>query len=247
MQPWPGHEDPATAQVVYLTFPGQVIENRIFRRAVIVQAPNITFRNVRFQHPRDFWMLLVDESAGLNENANILVEDSHFDGMASPSQNAGIGGPGWTLRRVEIERTEDGAKLQKNTDVYDSWCHNLIASTPDPHYDCFQSLGGFDVDMVHNTIEIGVGEDRNAAIFLKTDGGPITDSFIYNNRLLGGGWTVSSVSGCGWGMCWGPPTGTVIQNNRFGDHAYGYITYEGSIVRCGNVRDDNGQPIDAAC
>jgi hypothetical protein len=238
LTPWPGHEDPSAAQPVYIREPNQVIENKIFRRTVIVQAPNITFRNVRFQHDRDYWMMIVETQAG-GGNANILIEDAHFDGMGARQINAAIGGVGWTLRRVDIEGVEDAGKLSANTDVYDSWCHNLwVKDNPDPHYDCFQTEGGYDVDIVHNTLDVGVGAGRNATIMVGDYFATPTDTLIENNRLLGGGWTIQNAG-----------IGTVVKNNRFGPNAYGYLTSKDGMwpVQCGNVRDDTGEPIDAPC
>ncbi len=257
---WPGHEPGANPSPVYIQTDGAVIENKIFRRVVIVFAKNVTFRNVRFKHNSDYYMLLSE--AGVD--ANIQVFDSEFDGMGAAQINAAVAGPGWTLTRVDIQGVQDGAKLQNNTNVYDSWIHNLwvtcdlggpVPGDCDPHYDALQNLGGMGNIVKHNTLDVGVGRGRNGAVFMRgyCAGGCISwigNVLIEDNRLLGGGWTVA---------CCGPEPNLryeniVIRNNKFGRHAYGPITTGGEtnpaiVQRSGNVWDETatagvpGQPI----
>ena len=255
---WPGHEPGANAQPVYIQTDGQVIENYIFRRVVIVYAKNVTFRNVRFKHDRDFYMLISESTP----DGNILVEDSEFDGMGAAQINAAVAGPGWTLKRVDIQGVQDGAKLQNNTNVYDSWIHNLwvtcdlgagVPGDCEPHYDGLQNLGGAGNVVKHNTIDAGVGRGRNAAVMMRgyCAGGcisTIANVLVEDNILRGGGWTV---------MCCGPEpnlrySNIVIRNNKFGPFAYGSITTGGEtrpeiVTTCGNVRESDGAPIDAPC
>lgn len=251
---WPGHEPGANPEPVYITQDGAVVENRIFRRIVTVMANNVRFRNVRFKHSRDFFMLRVEEA--FSADGNVLVEDSEFDGECARNHNAAVAGPGWTLRRVEIKGNEDGAKLQRNTHVYDSWIHSFCSiDNPDPHYDGLQSLGGFNNKIVHNTIDVGVGAGRNAAVFFRAyPPGPnavIRDVTIEDNRLLGGGWTFACCSDEGAG----PGGPFYLRNNKFGPYAYGPVTVGGNdavpgvIFRSGNVWDETatagtpGEPI----
>jgi hypothetical protein len=226
---------------------------------------NVTFRNVRFKHSSDFYMLL---SEAPNVENNIVVEDSEFDGLGAQNINAAVAGPGWTLRRVDIQGVQDGAKLQNNTHVYDSYIHNLYvtcdlgAGVPgdcEPHYDGLQNLGGANNKIVHNTIDAGVGRGRNGAVFFRgyCPGGCqsyIGNILIENNRLLGGGWTFA---------CCGPESNLIyenftLRNNRFGPYAYGPITTGGStgiVTQCGNVWDETatavgktpGERLDAPC
>jgi hypothetical protein len=218
-------------QVTYITKDGSLIENTIFNRAVIVMANNVTFRNVRWKFSTDFYMLRVEEQFG-----DVLVEDSEFDGLGSASINAAVAGPGWTLRRVEIQGVQDGAKLSRDTHVYDSWIHDLQTTLADPHYDALQNIGGRNNVIRHNTLDVGVGPGRNAAIMLREYYGKVDDILVEDNRLLGGGWTFACCSEEGFGL----PSNIRLINNRFGPFAYGPVAAGGNdqvLIRSGNFWD----------
>jgi hypothetical protein len=230
-----------SGQVTYIQQDGAVVENTIFDRVVIVQANNVIFRNNRFKHDRDYWMLIVDCDCN-----GIVVEDSEFDGLGSASINAAVGGPGWTLRRVDIRGVQDGAKLSRDTHVYDSWIHDLQTTLADPHYDALQNIGGLNNIIKHNTLDVGVGPGRNGTVFLREYYSKVDNILVEDNRLLGGGWTFACCSNEGFGL----PSNIRLINNRFGPNTYGYVAAGGNdqvLIRCGNVRDDTGEPIDAPC
>lgn len=240
---WPGHEPGGNAQPVSFTMPGQVVENYVFTRVTIVKANNVTFRNVRWRFSSDFWMLLVESEYG-----GVVVEDSELDGLCSASINGGVGGPGWTLRRVDIKGVQDGAKLSRDTHVYDSWIHDLCTTLADPHYDALQNIGGRNNVIRHNTLDTGVGPGRNAAIFLREYYGKVDDILVEDNRLLGGGWTFACCSEEGFGL----PSNIRLINNRFGPYTYGPVAAGGNdrvLIRSGNVWDETatggtpGEPI----
>lgn len=227
----------APNEVTLIRKDGIVVENLIFSRAVIVQANNVTFRNVRFRFSSDYYMLRVDGDYG-----GIVVEDSEFNGLGSASINAAVAGPGWTLRRVDIQGVQDGAKLSRDTNVYDSYIHNLWTTSPDPHYDALQNIGGLNNVIRHNTLDTGVGEGRNAAIMLREYYGKVDNILVEDNRLLGGGWTFACCSNEGFGL----PSNIRLINNRFGPNAYGPVTAGGNdrvLIRSGNVWDATGEPI----
>lgn len=228
---------PNPGQVTYIRKDGLVVENVVFDRAVIVAANNVTFRNCRWKFSSDYYMLRVE-----GDYSGIVVEDSEFDGLGSASINAAVAGPGWTLRRVDIQGVQDGAKLSRNTNVYDSWIHNLWTTSPDPHYDALQNIGGLNNVIKHNTLDAGVGEGRNAAIMLREYYGKVDNILVEDNRLLGGGWTFACCSNEGFGL----PSNIRLLNNRFGPNAYGPVAAGGNdrvLIRSGNVWDATGEPL----
>jgi hypothetical protein len=102
-------------------------------------------------------------------------------------------GSGFTARRVFWHGGADCVHFGSNVVIEDSFCELLrlpLHYPGDPHLDGFQSAGGSDVVIRHNTIINP--NDSTSAIINGTRSGPAPqlNVRIINNLMAGGGWTV---------------------------------------------------------
>ena len=214
-----------------VTEDGTVIENLEINGRLLIAARNVIVRNV-WVYTTDFYTVQVIKGGSL------LIEDSEI-GHPSYRGERGIAGKNVTARRIDVHDVADGIKTGDNG-VYDRiYCHDL-ASNGIGHHDCFQDDGGGDNWIIKNsTIDARGG---NAAVFIKSDKGPIRNVRVENNYLNGGHYTIYSVEGYGG---YGDPTGVVITNNRFGrDYDYGVLDRDGDITWSDNTWADTGELID---
>lgn len=166
---------------------GQVLENVEINGCVSLApgADNVIIRNVLIKTPDCRFMLLNDEGA-----KNLQVIDTEFDGMNNGQGDSAVGGYNYTLTRVNIHNTFDGAKLGSNVTIQDSYIHDLIV-TDDSHNDGLQGLDGTNIVIRRNTIIAPDGS--TSAIILGVNGNDswrLNNILIDNNLLGGGAWTV---------------------------------------------------------
>ena len=108
------------------------------------KANNVTIRNVRVKANCSH-LILNDQGA-----QNLKVIDSELDGKNFPAGDAGIAGSNYTLTRVDIHSTGDGAKGGSDVLIEDSYIHDLNI-TKDSHNDALQVLDADGLTMRHNT------------------------------------------------------------------------------------------------
>jgi hypothetical protein len=238
---------PASGTVT-LSTPGQVYENKQLTGSIVVAANNVTIRNVKLVS-RDFYAIKSFNVSGLH------VVDSEID-MGGQLDARAVSDDGFTLTRVFMHNGADCTTMSDVATIEDSMCV-LGPDTngdgwPDStgfcngteHFDGFQSDGGHDLVIRHNTIRNPCSQ--TSAILMSTNSSPISDVTIVDNLLAGGGYTLycaATVPGVG---------GTeVVTGNRFArtygqkGGYYGPAAYCGSGVDVwsGNVWDDTGLPI----
>ena len=225
-------------------FDGQthVFENTRYLQGIRIEGAgtSVTLRNCVVINPGSFWTIFVDEGASL------LMEDCQIGDDTSTPGERGVGGYNITLRRVMIVGHVDGIKAGDNSLYEQVWVTRLRDVNDQGHMDGLQDDGGGGAwTMRYSRIEPDGApgqEQSNAAVFIKTDLGPIDDVVLENNIFDGGTYTVSSVTGSH-----GPPTNVVIRNNGFGEDAlYGYFRYDGDVTWENNYRTLDGQCIDKA-
>jgi chitodextrinase len=206
---------------------GTVIDALNVTGTIDVTANNVTIKRTKVSS-NAAWPIQVH-----NGVTGTLIEDSEIDGIGSTG-SVGIGYTGFTALRVNIHGAEDGIRLADNVTVQDSWIHNLTTSGG-AHSDCFQSTGGSNGIIKHNTC---VDAD-NSAVILKSDQGPISNMAISKNLFNGGNYTVYSLNGGN-----GVPNNISFTNNQFGrSYTYGISDLEGNPTWSDNTWDDNGQSI----
>jgi hypothetical protein len=218
--------------------PGAVIENLEIRGRLDIYAPDVTVRNV-WVYTDDFWTILV------RDGASAIIEDVEIGSASAPGQR-GIGGPNVTLRRANIHHVEDGIKLGDNSTYDWVYCHDLASPNAQPHFDCVQNDGGSsNVVMTRMYLDptpapghASYSSLGNAALFVKSDLGPIDSVTITDSYLNAGGYTVFSTDGG-----YGPPTNVRVIDNTFGrDHRWGVLHEQSFIPWYGNSYE-GGTPV----
>lgn len=131
----------------------------------------------------------------------ILIEDTEI--VLGGWETKGIAFDGYTARRVWFHGGSDCAHMSNAAQVIDSFCDIPAGGPQDgPHYDGFQSDGGRDLVINHNTIKMPYGQ--TSAILMSTNTSPITNATITNNLVAGGGYTIYCGTDSG-----GPVRGTL--------------------------------------
>jgi hypothetical protein len=157
--------------------------------------------------------------------SGIMVRDCEF----LNSQDA-VFGSGFTMLRCNVHGTENGAEFSggHNIVVRDNYIHDFF-STPDPHYDGFQSNGSVsNITIEHNRVANQF--NQTSGVFLDDEFGAADNLKVINNWFSGAGYGIHCA---GAGL-----TNVVIQNNLFGLGAFGFYDFTtppGQMTVSGNV------------
>ena len=216
-------------QSVTITVSG-VYADREIRGCLEVRAPNVTVRNVKVV------------GTCITGNVRTYAAGSQFldmevdcrDGSNSHGFNNGSGGNA-TIRRADIHDCENGLNVPGNTDIADSWIHNLYDGG-DAHTDGAQfNQGASNIRFVHNTID--ARGNTTSAIIMWDEGNPQNSNVLIDGNLMAGGaYTLYCARQ-------GPVNNVVITNNRFGPYTFGHSnTCNGNRVTAwsNNVEDATG-------
>jgi hypothetical protein len=243
---------------VTLSTPGQVYENKLVNGTITVKAPNVTIRNVKIVM-NDFYGIRARTADPSNVD-NLVVEDTEID-MGGQYGNNGIAFNHFTARRVFFHNGSDCGSLgdpdiaNDHVVVEDSLCvigpddnddgwpdSKSFCSGSSAHFDGFQSDGGNNLTMRHNTIRNPCSQ--TSAILMSTNTAPISNVVIDDNLVAGGGWTI---------YC-GTTEGGVAANTRYTNNViskqyfakggfYGPTSFcEHAAVNSGNVWDGTVRP-----
>jgi hypothetical protein len=243
----PGTPLTAASGVVTLSTPGQVYENKLLTGMISVTAPNVTIRNVK--------LVTTDASYGIstfgwqNNTAGLVVENVEID-LNGRLATKGIAFDNYTARRVFFHNGSDCAHFGNNVVIEDSLCvtgpdtnsdgwpdSTGFCSGPE-HFDGFQSDGGANIRLRHNTIRVPCSQ--TSAILMSTNTSAIRDVTIADNLMAGGGYTLYCNAGPD------VPNETVT-GNRFARTWYAKSGRWGPTTGCdaadvyaGNIWDDTG-------
>src|SRR5205085_8198495 len=131
--------------------------------------------------------------------SGLVVEDTEID-MGGNLDSRGILYGNYSARRVFIHDGSDCAQLDYNVAIRDSLCvlgpdadsdghpDNTSFCNSDLHFDGFESDGGNNYTLDHNTIRNPC--DQTSAILMSTNVGPIGQVTITNNLMAGGAYTL---------------------------------------------------------
>jgi len=156
--------------------PGDVVSNVEVHGCVSVQAPDVTLRSIR-----------VVGACGIhNESTGLVVEDSTIDGGRNANA-VGVSFGNYTLRRVEVVGTGDGARANGNVHIEDSWVHGLVEG-PGGHNDGIQITEGSNITLRHNTVDNPLSQ--TSAIMIGADQGDVADVLVQDNLLSGGSYAL---------------------------------------------------------
>jgi len=239
--------------IVTLSTPGQVYENKWVTGGIVVTAPNVTIRNVKITNTEPWYTISVKNGGSWESStANLTVDHVEFD-LGGNLEIKGIAFNGYTVKNSFFHNGSDCAHFGDNVTIQDSLCVSGPDANGDgwpdagfscedgPHYDGFQSDGGSNIRLIHNTIRNPCGQ--TSAILMSTNTSSIRDVTISNNLMAGGGYTLYCNAG--------PDVANeTVTGNRFARTWFQRSGYWGAITGCsgadlfsGNVWDDTGLPL----
>ena len=230
---------------VKLSTAGAVFQNATLHGTIIVTAPNVTIRNVQIFSNSDYPI----RSIGSEGNTGgLLVEDVEVN-MLGELNSVAIAFDHYTLRRAFIHNGADCAHLGSDVTIEDTLCvdgpdtnndgwpdSDSFCNGPE-HFDGFQSDGGHDLTIRHNTIRNPCAQ--TSAILMSTNGGHIESVVIDDNLMAGGGYTV---------YC-GTDSGGIVPNETYTNNIISrqYFPkggYYGPTVKCDQVARSSGNTWD---
>ncbi|KQS59737.1 hypothetical protein ASG36_01420 [Geodermatophilus sp. Leaf369] len=219
-----------------ITTSGTVVDGIDLTGCITVRAHDVVIRNSRITCGGSATTMVVATNGSFR---NLVVEDSELDGLGIV--DIGIGWQNYTLRRVEIRGTNDGARVGSNTTVDSSWIHAMVRKGA-LHPDAVQSTSGIGIRITNNTLDprnYTTGDQGNASVMLGSELRPnvLQDVVVSGNRMSGGNYTVN-VRGDA------TIAGVTLSGNTFtADAKYGPVLAPASVtVTADNVMDGTGAP-----
>jgi len=205
-----------------VTTDGAVVQNLNINGHITIDADNVTIKNVRITYSSYY---PIDYSG----HTGLVVQDSEIIGT-NTDVTAALSFTNYTARRLNVHGSADGIKADSNTDVEDSYIHDL-ATGSGTHNDGIQNTGGSNVTVRHNTI---IAAGTSCVQFGSENGSP-SNILVDSNLLDGAGYMIYlDVKG----------TNRTITNNHFGrDYEFGLFTGGGALVQSGNIWDDTGASV----
>ena len=218
-----------------ITRKGTVLDGVQIEGCLVVKADDVVIRNSRIVCHRPGRQLAVNVADGTK---NLVVEDSEIDAAGA---DVGIGWGNYTLRRVNLHGSADGARWGTKVTIEDSWIHDM-SREDGLHSDAMQTTSGSAVVIRHNPLDpSNSGDPLNSAIMIGTETGQraLKNVLIEGNFLGGGAYTVNIRSDA-------TISGLVIKGNVFEDNSrYGAVVAPTGrdIVFAGNVMGWTGKGI----
>jgi hypothetical protein len=162
---------------------------------VTIKAANVTIKNsiIRGGVATTGNPGIVTDS--LSTATNFVLEDSEVVPEHPSVAIDGMRGANYTLLRVNIHGTVDGAKIiGDNVTISQSWLHDTVSYPNDPyqgngptHNDGIQILGGHNITVIGNTIAGGT----NSGVQITQGSGSVANFAFTGNWADGGACTVN--------------------------------------------------------
>jgi hypothetical protein len=231
-----------------ITRPGATYDALDIHGFVVVMAPNVTIRRsiIRGGHSEHGRSMGLVTDIG-NAGTNFVLADSELVPEHPSVALDGIQGGNYTLLRVNLHGTVDGAKIFGNNVVIQrSWLHGTVSYAHDPyqrggptHNDAIQVLGGHNILITGNTVDGGT----NSALQITQDYGPVSNLTFTDNWVDGGGCSANIADKPRSSM-----RGINISNNRFGHNTRYWncaviVSYGVSMRYSGNTWANTRQPV----
>jgi Ca2+-binding RTX toxin-like protein len=214
----------------HVTEDNAVISNLEVHGDIVIEAKNVTLKNVKLVSNTEWHALRVMDDA-----TGFTLQDSEIDGNGV-TVNA-IYGFG-TFLRNNLHDVDNGINVIAPTLIKDNYIHSLRGSS-DAHYDGIEINGGHDIDIIHNTIIND--HDQTSAIMMNNDFGGLSNINIDGNRLVGGGYTVYLDDRFNGGTV--VDSSIKITNNQIGGGHWGdFALYDNKPILSGNT--DLNTPVD---
>lgn len=222
---------------------GAVIEGLDVDGCVSVRADDVTIRDSRVRCGEDGAQLAVRLEDGAK---NLVIESSEIDGLGKTE--IGVGWTGYTLRKVNIHGTGDGARFGHGVRIEQSWIHDM-ARIGDLHPDALQTTSASDVVIAGNVLDPAQRADggsdepdyNNAGLMLGSETGSkqVRDVLVAHNRFDGGNYSLNVRGDI-------DASGVEIRDNVFGDSSrYGAVIAPSTVeLGPGNVLARSGEPVE---
>ncbi|NYD21552.1 right-handed parallel beta-helix repeat-containing protein [Kineococcus aurantiacus] len=210
-----GGADPARVLVgdQVITTPGTVLDGVTVKGCLVVKASGVTVRNSKVVCRAKGRQLAVAVGEGVT---GFVVEDTEIDATGT---DVGVGWGNYTLRRVNLHGSADGARWGTNVTIEDSWIHDM-SREDGLHSDAVQTTSARDVVIRHNTLDPSSnGDPLNSAVMIGTETGQrsLKNVLIERNFLGGGSYTVNVRGDANI-------SGLVVRDNTFDDNSrYGAV------------------------
>jgi hypothetical protein len=241
---------------VHLATPGMVYENRLVTGDIIVEAPNVTIRNVKLVKQNPSYGISVKNGGSWQDTqAGLLLDHVEID-LGGTMDGNGIAFNGYTARHVFFHNGADCAAMGQNVLIEDSLCVDGPDANGDgwpdstgfcngpEHIDGFQSDGGSGITLRHNTMRNPCEQTSN--ILLSSNTGHISNARVEDNLLAGGGYSLY----CAGMADRSSVTNIVATGNRIARTYFPRGGKWGPTAYCeyadtfsGNVWDDTGKPL----
>jgi hypothetical protein len=170
--------DYAAAYTGSLNLSNVTIENKTITGCVSITGKNVVIKNSLITGCKGF--------RSVDVTGNGFVTLDHVEVNATGNDDA-IAGGNFHLKAVHLYGANDGAKLDSNATIEDSFIQTK-QQNGECHCDALQTMGSKNVVIRHNRIDGGSG---NAAIQLGTEFGSHNDFLVENNWFSGGGYTIN--------------------------------------------------------
>ncbi|NAZ86844.1 right-handed parallel beta-helix repeat-containing protein [Kineococcus indalonis] len=191
-----------------ITRDGTVLDGVQIEGCVVVKADDVVIRGSKVNCRRKGRQVAVQVADGAR---NLLVEDTEIDATGA---DVGVGWGNYTLRRVNLHGSADGARWGTNVLIEDSWIHDM-SREDGLHSDAVQTTSASDVVVRRNVLDPSNGGDPlNSAVMIGTETGAqrLENVLIEGNRLGGGSYTINVRGDANI-------TGLVIRGNTFEDNS----------------------------
>lgn len=224
---------------------GAIVEGLDVDGCVSVRADDVTIRNTRIRCGTEGAQLAVELKDGAK---GLVIESSEIDGLGKTE--IGVGWTGYTLRKVNIHGTADGARFGHGVRIEQSWIHDM-ARIGDLHSDALQTTSASDVVIAGNVLDPAQRGDgdldepdyNNAGLMLGSETGSkrVRDVVVAHNRFDGGNYSLNVRGDI-------DASGVEIRDNVFGDSSrYGAVIAPSTVtLGPGNVLATSGRPVEPA-
>jgi hypothetical protein len=206
--------------------PGAVISGLDIQGTVFIEAPNVTLEDCQITSA-SYWVV---EITGGNDG--VTVQNCTINGVGTGEGSSGIEGTG-TFLNNNIYNVENGITLDGgDTLIQGNYIHDLLASGS-PHYDGIQIDGDVSNVTISGNTVINPWT-QTSAVMIDNYFGPISNIFVDNNLLVGGGYTIYVDAQFNNS----PVSDVWITNNHMGPGYWGITDFNRtSPVYEGNVND----------
>ncbi len=175
-------------EVDTITRDGTVIEDVTLRRQLRIEADDVVLRRVRVLTQEAYGILVAGGGARLESVSVVGTPGTTMAGVAT------VGAGSFEALRLDVSRCEDGVRLGDDSELRDSWIHDL-AGGGGAHFDGVVAEGAGGWRIHHNTIVND--HDQTSAVSFGLGAGP---GEVTGNYLAGGGYTLYAGPDPGTGL-----------------------------------------------